>query len=153
MQLRGDHQICYLMSSLLVCRRERDEATGEARKFRDDMLGVMQQRSKAEAERDEAEARIEELEYRNGLLERRRGGECQICGSWVCPPLTCFSCQNKFPDKVSQETVAASDKRANQAEAERDRLREAVESALGISHLLTSGVEAELRSALAKQDE
>jgi len=43
--------------------------------------------------------------------------------------------------------------RAEQAEAERDRLREAIESALGISHLLTSGVEAELRAALAKQDE
>lgn len=25
-------------------------------------------------------------------LEHRRGGECRVCGSWVCPPLTCMAC-------------------------------------------------------------
>lgn len=25
-------------------------------------------------------------------LGKRRGGECQKCGTWVCPPLTCYSC-------------------------------------------------------------
>jgi hypothetical protein len=37
---------------ILELERERDEATGAARKFRDDMFGVMKQRSDAEAERD-----------------------------------------------------------------------------------------------------
>jgi hypothetical protein len=36
--------------------------------------------------------RIEELTEEVSHLRSRRGGECQKCGSWVCPPLTCMSC-------------------------------------------------------------
>jgi hypothetical protein len=28
----------------------------------------------------------------NKRLQKRRGGECERCGSWVCPPLICMSC-------------------------------------------------------------
>jgi len=37
-------------------------------------------------------AKAKQLQAENEILERRRGGECEQCGSWVCPPLTCMSC-------------------------------------------------------------
>jgi hypothetical protein len=37
-------------------------------------------------------AEIDDLRDRAAQLERRRGGECQKCGRWVCPPLTCMGC-------------------------------------------------------------
>ncbi len=41
---------------------------------------------------DRLSGEIKDLKENNELLKKRRGGECSKCGSWVCPPLTCTSC-------------------------------------------------------------
>ncbi len=38
------------------------------------------------------QAIIESQRQEIEMLEKRRGGECEKCGSWVCPPLICMSC-------------------------------------------------------------
>lgn len=38
---------------------------------------------------------IQDLKADIRTLDRRRGGECEKCGRWVCPPLTCHSCEPK----------------------------------------------------------
>lgn len=47
-------------------------------------------------------AAVREKEEEIEQLKKRRGGECQKCGSWVCPPLTCFSCLSSAPDELRQ---------------------------------------------------
>jgi len=46
-------------------------------------------------ERDSLRAQLEAVTKDRDRLERRRGGECQHCGEWVCPPLTCVGCHEK----------------------------------------------------------
>lgn len=41
------------------------------------------------------ESQLAEANERASELEKRRGGECDTCGGWVCPPLRCVGCMMK----------------------------------------------------------
>lgn len=41
------------------------------------------------------ESQLAEAKERADELDRRRGGECDTCGGWVCPPLRCVGCMTK----------------------------------------------------------
>lgn len=56
------------------------------------------------------------------ISEKRRGGECQKCGSWVCPPLTCMACLSNAPEemrKINEVLTATVDEK----DAELSRLK------------------------------
>jgi len=81
----------------------------------------------AQLERELAEAK-EEI----GVLNRRRGGECDTCGKWVCPPIRCVGCMMKQrltphanPEPLAADVLAAATRRAEEAEGAVKVLREA----------------------------
>jgi len=82
-------EVCSERQNLNKRIEELETAVGEWRDKADSELAINAELHTETAHKTE---QIKELEYNNALLEKRRGGECKKCGSWVCPPLTCFSC-------------------------------------------------------------
>jgi len=84
----------------------------------------------AQLERELAEAK-EEI----GVLNRRRGGECDTCGKWVCPPIRCVGCMMKQrltphanPEPLAADVLAAATRRAEEAEGAVKVLAEEVDA-------------------------
>jgi hypothetical protein len=78
-------------------------------------------------------AKLAEAEESAAYLEQRRGGECDKCGSWVCPPLRCVGCMMKSritpasdPTQLAADTVPILTRRAESAESQLAAEREAV---------------------------
>ncbi|KKN35453.1 hypothetical protein LCGC14_0783560 [marine sediment metagenome] len=86
---------------------------------------------------DTLTAENKEMKEENTILENRRGGECEKCGSWVCPPLTCMSClagedlESKLRNINADLTakLKATTCLLHASEAMADRLREKLKTA------------------------
>jgi hypothetical protein len=49
---------------------------------------------------DEMLAEVELLREELAIADDRRGGECRVCGRWICPPLTCMACLADAPAEL-----------------------------------------------------
>lgn len=73
-------------------------------------------------------------------LEKRRGGECDTCGGWVCPPLRCVGCMMKqriTPDADPSVLLADSLKKQDSDLAE---LRSQLADAMGNAEVLNDRI-------------
>lgn len=68
-----------------------------------------------------AAAEIERLREEVSDLERRRGGECDTCKGWVCPPLRCVACmlESRITPSANPEPLAGDAIRKQDAKIER----------------------------------
>ena len=101
---------------------------------------------------DIVQARVAELEADRDRFERRRGGECTKCGSWVCPPLTCMSCLADAPQE-SRDINASLTARVEELETENAELRKERDNAVAVARIHGREVDEEMgwrRSAQAE---
>lgn len=94
------------------------------------------------------ESQLAEAKQQASELEKRRGGECDTCGGWVCPPLRCVGCMMKqriTPDADPSVLLADSLKKQDSDLAElRSQLAAAVrraEEAERAVEVMRSGLE------------
>jgi len=69
------------------------------------------------------EAEVKRLTEERDAALARRGGECKVCGGWVCPPLTCYACQAGLsPDDALRKENQQLTARAEMAELRVEKL-------------------------------
>ena len=108
----------------------------------------------------ETQAAIDDLLADNAALreelaaaERRRGGECDTCGGWICPPLRCAACMmtkrltpDSDPGPLAADAIRQQDK---QLAALREAVRVLANAICGVPELITEEIDAHPLAAAA----